>query len=86
MSTTVITLVWIFPLNVFSYQTEGKQLWRCVSVGQVDESQSSYCDGGPEYTVQTAGSLMSHQQRRGHSERVDKASVGALQGKRRCRK
>ncbi len=81
--TTVFTSGWICPLNVCSYQTEGEQLGRCISVGQVNESQSSRGDGGPEYTVQTASSLMTHQQRRGHSVGVDEASVGALQGKKR---
>lgn len=85
MSTTVITLGWICPLNVCSYQTEGEQPGRCVSVGHVDESQSPYCDGGPEYTVQTAGGLMTHQQRRGHCVGVDEASVGALRAKKQSR-
>lgn len=66
MQTSIIALVWICPLNVCSYQTEAEQHGRCVSVGQVDEGQSSYCNRGPEYTVQTAGGLMTHQQRRGH--------------------
>lgn len=79
MQTSVITLVWICPLNVCLYQTEAEQPGRCVSVGQVDECQSSYCDRGPEYTVQTAGGLMTHQQRRGHCIAVDEGSVGALQ-------
>lgn len=65
-----------------SYQTEGEQHGSCVSVGQVDERQSSGCDRGPEYTVQTAGSLMTHHQRRGDGVGVDETSVGALQAKK----
>lgn len=70
--------MWICPLNVCLYQTVAEQLGCCVSVGQVDEGQSSYCDRGPEYAVQTAGGLMTHQQRRGHCVGVDEGSVGAL--------
>lgn len=76
ISTTVLISGWSCS---YTYQTEGEQPWCCVSVGQVDESQSSYCDGGPECTVQTASSLMTHQQRRGHCVGVDKSSIGALQ-------
>lgn len=79
ISTTVFILGWICLLNVCSYQTEGEQPGCFESVGQVDESQSSYCDGGPEYTVQAASGLVTHQQRRGHCVGVDEASVGALQ-------
>ena len=80
--TSVFTLALIFSINVCAYQTEGEQPRCCVSVGQVDESQSSYCDGGPEYTVKAASSLMSHQKRRGHCVGVDEASIGALQYKK----
>lgn len=65
-----------------SYQTQCEQPGCCVSVGQVDESQSSCCDGSPEYTVQTAGSFMTHEQRRGYSIGVDETSIGTLQAVR----
>lgn len=61
-----------------SYQAEGEQPRRCESVGHEDEAQSPDRDGGPEYAVQAAGSLVTHQQRRGHGVGVDEAGVGAL--------
>lgn len=64
-----------------SYQTDGEQSWCSVSVGQVDGGQSSCCDRCPEYTVQTASGLVTHQQRRGDGVSVDESCVGALWNK-----
>lgn len=69
---------WICDLKGCSYQTEDEQPRSCVFVGQVDESQSSCCDGCPEYTVQIGGSLVTHQQRRGDCIGVDETSIRAL--------
>lgn len=66
-----------------SYQADGEQPWRRESVGHEDEAQSPDRDGGPEYAVQAAGSLVAHQQRRGHGVGVDEAGVGPLRGRRR---
>lgn len=63
-----------------SYQAEGEQPRRREPVRHEDEAQSADGDGGPEDAVQTASSLVAHQQRRGDGVGVDKAGVGALPG------
>lgn len=64
-----------------SYQADGEQPGGREPVRHKDEGQTSDCDRGPEYAVQAAGSLVAHQQGRGHGVGVDEASVGALGGR-----